>query len=119
MKWRVLHPDGAWTSLHAHVMRDPGVCLLYREGVSDRVLTVADLCDLEFNSGQPAVFVHLVNSTPEADGTRREFWRRVHPELRPLLGDGQLGEPQARTARNAVASTYGMRGEEYAPLAQT
>jgi hypothetical protein len=72
-----------------------------------------------FASGQPAVFVHLVNSTPEADGSRREFWRRVHPELRPLLGDGQLGEPQALTAHNAVASTYGLRGEEYAPAVET
>ena len=71
-----------------------------------------------FASGQPAVFVHLVNSTPEADGSRREFWRRVHPELRPLLRDG-LGEPQAMTAHNAVASTYGLRGEQYAPLEQT
>jgi len=73
----------------------------------------------EFTRGQPAVFVHLINSTPEADGTRREFWRRVHPELRPLLDNGQLGEPQAMTAHNAVASTYGMRGEEYAPLVET
>jgi hypothetical protein len=73
----------------------------------------------KFASGPPAVFVHLINSTPEADGSRREFWRRVHPELRPLLGDGQLGEPQAMTAHNAVASTYGMRGEHYAPMVET
>ena len=72
-----------------------------------------------FSSGPPAMFVHLINSTAEADGSRREFWRRVHPELRPLLGDGQLGEPQAMTAHNAVASTYGMRGEEYSPLVET
>jgi hypothetical protein len=77
------------------------------------------LYERTFQSGQPAVFVHLVNSTPEADGSRREFWRRVHPELRPLLGDGQLGEPQKMTARNAVASTYGMTGQEYAPVAET
>lgn len=72
-----------------------------------------------FGSGQPATFVHLVNSTPEADGSRREFWRRVHPELRPLLDGGRLGDPQEPTARNAVASTYGMRGDEYAPLVET
>ena len=77
------------------------------------------LYERRFSSGQPAVFVHLINSTAEADGTRREFWRRVHPELRPLLGDGRIGEPQARTARNAVASTYGLRGEQYAPMEQT
>ena len=42
------------SSLHAHVFRDPGVCLLFREGVSDRVLTVADLCDLELEGGESA-----------------------------------------------------------------
>ncbi len=77
------------------------------------------LYERRFERGTPAVFVHLINSTPEADGSRREFWRRVHPELRPLLGDGQLGDPQALTARNAVASTFGLRGEEYAPIAES
>lgn len=37
----------------------------------------------------------------------------TYAELRPLLPDGELGEPQAMTALNAVASTYGMRGEDY------
>ena len=77
------------------------------------------LYERSFKRGAPAVFVHLVNSTPEADGSRREFWRRVHPELRPLLGDGQLGEPQDMTAHNAVASTFGLRGEDYAPNVET
>ena len=30
------------TSLHKHVIRTPGVCLLRREGISDRVLTVGE-----------------------------------------------------------------------------
>jgi hypothetical protein len=42
------------SSLHAHVMRDPGVCLLSREGISDRVLTVMDMCDLELEGGESA-----------------------------------------------------------------
>jgi hypothetical protein len=42
------------TSLHAHVIRDPGVCLLYREGISDRVLTVMDLCTMELEGGESA-----------------------------------------------------------------
>ena len=60
------------------------------------------------------VVVELTNSTVDADGTRRVYHVPCHPELRPLPdGDGELGEPQAMTALNAVASTYGMRGEEY------
>jgi hypothetical protein len=42
------------SSLHAHVMRDPGVCLLSREGISDRVLTVLDFCDLVLEGGESA-----------------------------------------------------------------
>jgi hypothetical protein len=50
--------------------------------------------------------------------TGRVYVNRVHPELRPLLGndsDGRpmLGEPQKLTVRNALASTHGLRGEEY------
>jgi hypothetical protein len=45
--------------------------------------------------------------------TSRVYILRVHPELRPMLGNGRFGEPQAMTVRNAIASTFGMRGEEY------
>jgi hypothetical protein len=44
----------------------------------------------------------------------------VHHELRPLLSDdGEPGEPQELTARNAVASTFGKYGHEYAPEFQS
>jgi hypothetical protein len=36
-----------------------------------------------------------------------------------MLSDGAFGEPQSLTARNAVASTYGLRGEQYAPEIRT
>jgi hypothetical protein len=43
------------TSLHAHVMRDPSVCMLAREGVSDRVITVgANLVALLLEGGESA-----------------------------------------------------------------
>ena len=43
------------TSLHAHVIRQPGVCLLYREGHSDRLLQVLDRgCVLELEGGESA-----------------------------------------------------------------
>jgi hypothetical protein len=62
--------------------------------------------------------VELTNSTVDADGSRRIYHVPVHPELRPLPQDvnAPLGEPQRMTALNAVASTYGMRGEEYARI---
>jgi hypothetical protein len=63
--------------------------------------------------------VHVVNGSKERDGTYKEYFLEVHPELRPLLGPEGLGEPQELTARNAVASTYGMRGEEYCVTVRT
>ncbi len=57
--------------------------------------------------------IELTNSTEDGDGSRRKYHVPCHPELRPLLPDGGLGDPQAMTALNAVASTYGMRGDEY------
>ena len=70
------------------------------------------------------VAVRVLNSTPEPDGTRKTYWLSVHPELRPLLGNDErgaprFGEPQKMTPRNAVASTFGLRGEEYHPGAET
>jgi hypothetical protein len=49
----------------------------------------------------------------------KEYFLRVSPECRPLLTDNQLGEPQELTARNAVASTFWMRGEEYEPALES
>jgi hypothetical protein len=65
------------------------------------------------------VMVKVVNSTPEPDGSYKDYFLRVHPELRPLLANQELGDPQEMTARNAVASSFGLRGEDYAPLVQT
>jgi hypothetical protein len=57
--------------------------------------------------------VELTNSTEDADKTRRVYHVPCHPELRPLLSGDQLGAPQKLTALNAVAASYGFRGEEY------
>jgi Domain of unknown function (DUF6745) len=46
--------------------------------------------------------VEVVNATPEPDGTRRHFFLQVPPTM--------------RTAREAVAWTYGMRPKAYASL---
>jgi hypothetical protein len=68
---------------------------------------------------EPLMVVEVVNSTAEPDGSFRNYMLRVDPGLRPLLADGSRGEPQGLSARNAVASTFGQRGEEYQLTAQT
>jgi hypothetical protein len=65
------------------------------------------------------VVVEVENSSPEPDGSYRSYMLRVHPELRPLHADGTNGKPQKLTARNAVASTFGCRGEDYTLEMQT
>ena len=59
------------------------------------------------------VFVEVTNGTPEPDGTFKKYWLKVEPSLRPMLPNGSFGPSQRLTARNAVASTYGMTGKEY------
>ena len=79
---------------------------------------IGALYRLRYQDGEEEVAVRVTNSTPEPDGTTRIYWLRVHPELRPLRQTAQgivAGEPQALTARNAVASTFGLRGEQYRP----
>jgi hypothetical protein len=76
------------------------------------------------SNGEAIVMVEVKNSTPEPEGTRKTYFLRVHPDLCPLLGEDQNGRPrfgptQALTPRNAIASTFGLRGEDYLPEAQT
>jgi hypothetical protein len=71
------------------------------------------------DGGEEMVCVECRNSTREPDGSYKIYSLWVHPELRPLLDDGRLGEPQELTAHNALASTYGERGNTYAPAVET
>jgi hypothetical protein len=54
---------------------------------------------------EPIVMVEVVNSTPEPDGSRKRYWLRVPSDM--------------RTARDAVAWTFGLSGGEYDPLEET
>jgi len=47
--------------------------------------------------------VEVINATPERDGTRKHFFLQVPANM--------------RTARDAVAWTYGLRPDVYAQLA--
>jgi hypothetical protein len=51
------------------------------------------------------VMVKVRNSTPEPDGSVKDYWLRVPPEM--------------RTARQAVAWTFGFEASDYAPAVQT
>jgi hypothetical protein len=73
----------------------------------------------ELAGDEPLVMVAVDNSTLEPDGTRKRYFLRVHPELRPLRADGTMGNPQTPTAHNAVASTFGMTGDQYHPVLET
>jgi hypothetical protein len=83
------------------------------------------------------MLVDVVNSSPEPVGIRGdEYFMAVPPgrkrvraykrymlcvdaQLRPMPKEGPYGQPQELTCHNAVASTYGVRGEEYHPEIET
>jgi hypothetical protein len=55
--------------------------------------------------GEPITMVEVVNATSEPDGSRKRYWLRVPPDM--------------TTARAAVAWTFGVTAEEYAPVKET
>jgi hypothetical protein len=98
-------------------MRESGAKLVHKD-------QYGELYRREMPDGaRPLLAVRVWNKTIEADGGVREFWLRVHPELRPLPNpadpERRFGEPQAMTAHAAVASTFGKMAEEYAPVIET
>jgi Domain of unknown function (DUF6745) len=54
---------------------------------------------------EPVVMVEVANATPEPDGTRKTYLLRVPPAM--------------RTAREAVAWTFGLSGTQYRPERET
>jgi hypothetical protein len=54
---------------------------------------------------EPIVMIEVVNRTPEPDGRFKHYWLRVPPTM--------------RTAREAVAWTFNMPAEQYAPETET
>jgi hypothetical protein len=80
-------------------------------------------------SDEPIVMVKVANSTAEPDGSFKDYFLRVDPQLRPLPPGSWPDErkrawmaqqkPQELTPQNAVASTFGKRGDEYAPALAT
>lgn len=89
---------------------------VFVEGADFEVVDHDERWGTLFRRGEYLV-VRVMNSSPEPDGSFRHYMLPVAPGCEPLPEpDGELGEPQALTALNAVASTFGMRGEEYAEM---
>lgn len=82
----------------------------------------------------PLIICQVTNSTQELDGSYNQYFLFCHPELKPLHDPGIKADDkpevikkkqeeamrrtnaekgQAMTCHNAVASTFGLRGEEY------
>lgn len=59
----------------------------------------------EMADDEDLTIIRVRNSTPEADGTYKHYFLRVPPHM--------------ETAREAVAWTFGMNEDDYAPLLQT
>jgi hypothetical protein len=69
------------------------------------------LLEIQVPNDEPLVMVEVVNSTAEPDGSFKNYMLRVAPDCRPLGVEG--ADPQERTPVNAVASTFGLTGEQY------
>jgi hypothetical protein len=59
----------------------------------------------EIEGDEPLVMVKVVNSSPEPDGSYKDYFLRVPPEV--------------ETAQQAVAWTFGIDPDDYAPLQET
>lgn len=55
--------------------------------------------------GDYLAMVEVVNGTPEPDGSIKHYWLRVPPDV--------------RTAKEAVAWTYGLTADQYNPVVRT
>jgi hypothetical protein len=78
-----------------------------REAMARQVHTddFGTLWRLHHVGGEPMQLVQVVNSTPEPDGTYRDYFLRVPPDM--------------RTAREAVAWTFQLPSDTYRPTRQT
>lgn len=60
---------------------------------------------IEMGFDEPLVMVKVKNSTPEPDGSFKEYFLRVPPNI--------------QTAQAAVAWTFALENEEYSPVVET
>mgnify|MGYP000057572907 CR=1 FL=1 len=102
-------------------VRDLGAKIIHED--KDRLGHPRRLMRIEQEGDEPIMAIEVTNSTPEPDGHHKLYTFRCHPELRPLPvgprhGKG-YGNPQPLMCHNAIASTYGYRGEDFALEVET
>lgn len=68
----------------------------------------------ELRDDEPIALVEVKNSTPEPDGSIKTYFLRVDPQYRILQSNNRFGPRYEPTPLNAIASTFGLTGEEYA-----
>jgi len=101
------HEKGAW-------LRDVGAKVLdtaiqpMRPGAPESINELLSI-DIPDDPDGRMVGVRVIDPS-----TGRQYVLRVHPELRPMRNGRLVGRPQSMTVRNAIASTFGLHGEEYA-----
>jgi hypothetical protein len=80
-----------------------GMDRFVREGSARKVHVdeFGTLWRFDFDDDEPLVMVQVTNSTPESDGSFKDYWLRVPPD--------------AATARGAIAWTFGLSEDDYAP----
>lgn len=83
---------------HERYLRDGGMTLVSRDACGE-------LYRRAYRDDEPLVLVRVVNSTPEPDGSHRRYVLRVPPSM--------------RTAREAVAWTFGFEPRDYRPVHET
>ena len=79
-------------------VRDSGAAVAHAD-------EVGTLYRIDVPNDEPIVTVSVTNSTPEPDGTSKQYLLRVPPDI--------------TTARAAVAWSFGLTAEEYCPAVET
>ena len=88
-----------------------GIERFLRDGKADKLGSddFGTLYRRSMGDDEPLVMVHVVNTTPEPDGSHKDYFLRVPPQI----GDGN------HTPRSAVAWTFGMKEREYNPVMES
>lgn len=80
---------------------------------NDGIRSTWSTANLNDDDGNPAVFVRVINSTPEPDGTSKVYWLRVPPNLhtRIIFTRGY--------SHAAISWTFGYASHGYTPIVET
>ncbi|MGL4444850.1 MAG: DUF6745 domain-containing protein, partial [Alsobacter sp.] len=100
--------------------RDIGARVIHED--LDRAGLERRLYIIEQPDDEPIIAIEVTNHSMEPDASRKKYWFRCAAGLTPLAINGVrrgAGSPQEMTCHNAIASTYGMRGEDYHPEAES